>query len=252
MKACPNSQKFCAREDDASKANLDLHKNNDVKDDFVRTNDLATRCRRDEKRGREDEATADLDLHSLKKVKGNANTYANKANKIDVNDNHKSNYKYLHIFEPKPFVRHIKNRQISSDHFEIKYVGDHHEPWWQNKKLLSIDVASEKVIKFYQNLDNKPSTYVVNSDYSDSEGSYMKDVGPVTSFVPDKQKIVMFLSALKHNFIFDIGFKVRNFNNTINYLDNLKLCRCPCGMNEWIEALKKCNIYLPLFESHST
>ena len=62
LKACPNTQKFCAREDDASKANLDLHKNNDVKDDFVRTKDLATRCRRDEKRGREDEATADLDL----------------------------------------------------------------------------------------------------------------------------------------------------------------------------------------------
>ena len=60
------------------------------------------------------------------------------------------------------------------------------------KKLLSIDVASEKVIKFYQNLDNKPSTYEVNSDYSDSEDSFMKDTGPPTSYVPDKKNCNVF------------------------------------------------------------
>ena len=124
---------------------------------------------------------------SLKKVKSNVNKYTNKANKIDVYDNNKSNYKYLHIFEPKPYVPRIKNRQTASDHFLIKYVGDHHEPWWQNKKLLSIDVASEKVIKFYQNIDAKSSPYKVDSDVSDSADSYMKDIGPVTSYVPDKK-----------------------------------------------------------------
>ena len=134
MNTCPNTQKFCAREDDAPKANLDLHKNSDVNDDFVRTNDLATHCHINEKRGREDEAMADLDLHSLKKVKDNSNAYVPNVNKIDVNDKHKSNYKYLHVFEPKPFVPHTNRQQ--SKHFEIKYIGDHHEPWWQNKNYF--------------------------------------------------------------------------------------------------------------------
>ena len=76
LNTCQDTQKVCAREDEAIKANLDLYKYNDVKDDFVKTNDLATCCHVEEKHGREDKATkADLDHHELKKVKSNSNVY---------------------------------------------------------------------------------------------------------------------------------------------------------------------------------
>ena len=71
------------------------------------------------------------------------------------------------------------------------------------KKQASVNVTADKVINFYEILNSSsPENNLI--DYSSSDDSYIKDFGPAPSFVLDKNKVITFVSALKHNYIFDI------------------------------------------------
>ena len=115
-------KKVCVGEDEAVKSDLDLHKEDDVKDKFYSQNDLATHHQSQQNCGREDDATmADLDLHKMTKNK--QLIMMNEIFEIQIIPT--SNI-FMYLNKQKPL------------YFEIKYVGDHHESSWQHKKQLMI------------------------------------------------------------------------------------------------------------------
>ena len=75
------------------------------------------------------------------------------------------------------------------------------------------------------------------ADYSDAscQDSYARDMCVYDEPTVEKKTLVCLLHKLKDYYIFDIGFKVRNFRNTIKGTNNLTTCCCPCGNSDlWL------------------
>jgi hypothetical protein len=70
---------------------------------------------------------------------------------------------------------------------------------------------------------------------SDSEDSYMKDVGPAITLPYTRQTLTKFLESLPYNLIFLVGFDVVGINP-----DDEESCFCPCckSMLTWRENFK--------------
>ena len=118
-----------------------------------------------------------------------------------------------------------KGEITSSSQYEVNYVGPvlcqgiTKENSFFDK---CVESTSSKVIEEFNHLR---SFDINNNDYD--HGSFIS----ITNVY-----IKNYLTMLRSNFLFDIGFKIRNQHKLIKEDTNgLRLCRCPCSMDIWMK-----------------
>jgi hypothetical protein len=136
----------------------------------------------------------------------------------------KSNYNYSLLYN---FHKLEKNEIPSSPEYHINYVGP----------ILCEDIAKENERFNYCVEDT--CEYVMDM-FNEEYKYYLKST---SKEIPDSKHlnidlIKKYLTLLRTNFLFDIGFKVRNTHKLMKTDGKgLRLCRCPCSMDNWMRKI---------------
>ena len=140
-----------------------------------------------------------------------------------VTPNDEFNYNYSLFYN---FKKLNKDEIASSLQYEVNYVGP----------TLCENIAREN--EFFKACVERTCSQIL-LDFDDELAFDLKhhvDLHPPSYKYISHESINDYLMMLRSNFIFDIGFKVRNEHKLIDLSDNqgLRLCRCPCSMNNWM------------------
>ena len=174
---------------------------------------------------------ADSDLSRISKKRTNAHINDVSASStatstipkiVSTNDEYNYNYSLLYNFEK------LKKGEIaSSSQYEVNYVGPVLCEDISAEKMLfqkCVDITSSKIMKEF---NHHRAFDIKNHNYD--HGSFI--------FITNLY-IKNYLNMLRSNFLFDIGFKIRNQHKFIDEHKNiLRLCRCPCSMDIWMKKV---------------
>ena len=187
--------------------------NDDEADDCGNTSKVDSEMKLGNNNNNNDDEADDA-LLALKADSDNSN-----AKIVTQNDDYHYNYSLLYNFK-----RLEKNEIASSSEYAINYVGP----------ILSEDVANEKL--FFSECVDDTCAYIVNM--------YNVDILQETEANPfdcssyqfiNHDYVKEYLTMLRSNYLFDMGFKVRNEHQLIDVgTSTLRLCRCPCNMDIWM------------------